>query len=149
DQLGVRGPIGRWFVWDSSDGGSLLLIAGGSGVVPLRAILRHRQLIGSQVPARLLYSARALDDVIYRSELDQYRDGAQVIYTLTRSQPSDWTGFTGRVDRAKLAEVAWPASDQPLAYVCGPTPFVETVARELVALGYPAGRVKTERFGGA
>jgi len=117
--------------------------------VPLRAILRHRQLTGSRVPARLLYSARSLEDVIYRSELDEYRDGAQVIYTLTRSQPPGWTGFTGRVDRAMLAEVAWPASDQSLAYVCGPTPFVETVSRELVALGYPAGRVKTERFGGA
>ncbi|HXS64079.1 MAG TPA: ferredoxin reductase [Streptosporangiaceae bacterium] len=149
DQLGVRGPIGRWFVWDPSDGGPLLLIAGGSGVVPLRAILRHRRLVGSHVPARLLYSARALGEVIYRSELDQYHDGSQVSYTLTRSQPPDWTGFTGRVDRAMLAEVAWPARDRPLAYVCGPTPFVETVARELVALGYPAGRVKTERFGGA
>jgi ferredoxin-NADP reductase len=149
DQLGVRGPIGRWFVWDPSDCGPLLLIAGGSGVVPLRAILRHRQLIGSHVPARLLYSARALGEVIYRSELDQYHDGSQVSYTLTRSQPPDWTGFTGRVDRAMLAEVAWPARDRPLAHVCGPTPFVETVARELVALGYPAGRVKTERFGGA
>ncbi len=148
DQLEVRGPIGRWFVWDSGDGEPLLLIAGGSGVVPLRAILRHRQLIGNHVPARLLYSSRTLEDIIYHSELDQYRDDAQVIYTLTRIQPPGWTGYAGRVDGAMLAEVAWPAGEQPLAFVCGPTSFVETVAGELVALGYPSGRVKTERFGG-
>jgi len=148
DQLEVRGPIGRWFVWDASDGGPLLLVAGGSGVVPLRSILRHRQRIGSTVPARLLYSSRTLADVIYHGELDQYRDGAQAIYTLTRRQPPGWTGYSGRVDAAMLAEVAWPAGQHPLAFVCGPNRFVETVAGQLVALGYPAGRVKTERFGG-
>ena len=148
DQLEVRGPIGRWFVWDEADGGPLLLVAGGSGVVPLRAILRHRQLIGSHVPVRLLYSARSLQEVIYHGELEQYRTDAQVIYTLTRTQPAGWTGYSGRVDSAMLAEVAWPAGEQPLSYVCGPTSFVEKVAGELVALGYLAGRVKTERFGG-
>ncbi len=148
DQLEVRGPIGRWFVWDAADGGPLLLIAGGSGVVPLRAILRHRELIGSHVPARLLYSSRSLQDVIYRSELEHYRDGAEVTYTLTRTAPPGWTGYSGRVDGAMLAKVAWPASENPLAFVCGPTSFVEAVAAELVALGYPSGRVKTERFGG-
>jgi ferredoxin-NADP reductase len=148
DQLELRGPIGRWFVWDSSDGGPLLLIAGGSGVVPLRAILRHRQRSDSNVPVRLLYSSRTLADVIYHGELDGYRDGAQVIYTLTRSQPPGWTGYAGRVDAAMLAEVAWPASRHPLAFVCGPTRFVESVADKLVGLGYPPGRVKTERFGG-
>ena len=149
DQLELRGPIGGWFVWDTSDGGPLLLVAGGSGVVPLRAILRHRQRAGSDVPARLLYSSRALAEVIYHSELDQYRDGVEVSYTLTRSQPPGWTGYSGRVDAARLAKIAWPASEHPLAFVCGPTSFVEAVAGNLVALGYPAGRVKTERFGGA
>jgi ferredoxin-NADP reductase len=148
DQLELRGPIGRWFVWDTSDGGPLLLVAGGSGVVPLRAILRHRQRTGSDVPACLLYSSRTIADVIYHSELDMYRDGAEVSYALTRSQPPGWTGYSGRVDATTLAEVAWPASQHPLAFVCGPTSFVEAVAGNLVALGYPAGRVKTERFGG-
>ena len=148
DQLELRGPIGRWFVWDTSDGGPLLLIAGGSGVVPLRAILRHRQRTGSDVPTCLLYSSRTIADVIYHSELDMYRDGAEVSYTLTRSQPPGWTGYSGRVDAGLLAKVAWPASEHPLTFVCGPTSFVEAVAGNLVALGYPAGRVKTERFGG-
>ena len=148
DQLELRGPIGRWFVWDTSDGGPLLLIAGGSGVVPLRAILRHRQRTGSDVPTRLLYSSRTIADVIYHSELDMYRDGAVVSYTLTRSQPPGWTGYSGRVDAELLAKIAWPASEHPLVLVCGPTSFVEAVAGNLVALGYPAGRVKTERFGG-
>jgi ferredoxin-NADP reductase len=149
DQLELRGPIGRWFAWGPDDGGPLLLIAGGSGVVPLRAILRHRQRTGSDVPARLLYSARTLSDVIYRSELDQYRDGAEVIYTLTRTQPPGWTGYSGRVDAAMLAQVAWPLTDHPLTFICGPTRFVETVAASLVAARYPPHRVKTERFGGA
>jgi ferredoxin-NADP reductase len=148
DQLELRGPIGHWFVWDTSDGGPLTLVAGGSGVVPLRAMLRHRQRSGSDVPVRLLYSSRTLADVIYRRELDHYRDGAQVIYTLTRSQPPGWTGYSGRVNAATLAETAWPVSEHPLAFVCGPTSFVETVADKLVGLGYPPGRVKTERFGG-
>jgi ferredoxin-NADP reductase len=148
DQLELRGPIGGWFVWDTSDGGPLLLVAGGSGVVPLRAILRHRQRTGSDVPARLLYSSRTLAEVIYHGELDQYRDGVEVSYTLTRSQPPGWTGYSGRVDAALLAKIAWPASQHPLAFVCGPTSFAEAVAGNLVALGYPAGRVKTERFGG-
>ncbi|MFZ0002897.1 MAG: hypothetical protein WAK76_25645 [Trebonia sp.] len=135
-------------MWDTGDGGPLLLIAGGSGIVPLRAILRHRQRSGSDVSVRLLYSARTLADVIYHGELDQYRDGTQVSYTLTRGQPPGWTGYSGRVDGAMLAETAWPASQHPLAFVCGPTRFVGTVAQELVALGYPPGWVKTERFGG-
>jgi ferredoxin-NADP reductase len=149
DQMEVRGPIGNWFTWEPHDGGPLLLIAGGSGVVPLRAILRHRQRTGSTVPARLLYSARSLEDVIYRDELGQYGDGAEVRYTLTRHQPPGWGGWSGRVDDAMLARVAWPASQRPLAFVCGPTPFVEEVAGLLVARDYPGDRVKTERFGGA
>jgi ferredoxin-NADP reductase len=149
DQMEIRGPIGNWFTWEPQDGGPLLLIAGGSGVVPLRAILRHRERTGSTVPARMLYSSRSLEDVIYRQELDQYRGSAEVRYTLTRRQPAGWGGFAGRVDDAMLARIAWPASQHPLAFVCGPTPFVEAVAGLLVARHYPETRVKTERFGGA
>jgi len=147
DQLEVRGPIGGDFVWEAETGGPLLLAAGGSGVVPLRAILRHRSLVGSSVPVRMLYSSRSWEDVIYSSELDMPAYGVEVIHTLTRSQPPKWHGYARRVDRQMLTEVAWPAADRPLAYVCGPTSFVESVAAGLVGLGYPAGRVKTERFG--
>jgi ferredoxin-NADP reductase len=109
----------------------------------MRAILRHRRNSMSEVKARLLYSSRTLEDVIYRAELD----GEEVIHTLTREQPPGWTGYTRRVDVNLLREVAWPAADGPLAFVCGPTSFVESVAGDLVALGYAPGRIKTERFG--
>jgi ferredoxin-NADP reductase len=147
DELELRGPVGGYFVWDVADGGPLLLVAGGSGIVPLRAILRHRQRSGSDAPVRLLYSSRSLDDVIYRDELAEPADGVEVVQTLTRKQPDGWTGYARRVDAALLGEVAWPAEAEPLAFVCGPTSFVETVASGLVALGYPPTRVKTERFG--
>jgi ferredoxin-NADP reductase len=106
-----------------------------------------QELRVSRVPARLLYSARALPEVIYRDELDTYRDGAEVSYTLTRRQPPGWTGYARRIDAALLKELAWPAATNPLAFVCGPTSFVETAAAALVGLGYPPQRVKTERFG--
>jgi ferredoxin-NADP reductase len=147
DGLELRGPIGGYFVWDGDDGAPLLLLAGGSGVVPLRAMLRHRQRSGSPVSARLLYSARTLADVIYRRELDAVGDGVQVVYTLTREQPPGWSGYARRVDAELLTEVAWSPEDEARAFVCGPTSFVETVARGLVELGYPPARVKTERFG--
>ena len=147
DELELRGPVGGYFVWDVADGGPLLLLAGGSGVVPLRAILRHRERVGSTVPVRLLYSSRSLADVIYRSELDQPLEGVTVIHTLTRQQPPGWTGYARRVDQQMIAEVAWPAADGPLAYACGPTSFVEGVASDLVAFGYPPRRIRTERFG--
>ena len=147
DRIELRGPVGGYFVWEPDTGGPLLLAAGGSGVVPLRAILRHRARTGSTVPVKLLYSSRSWEDVIYSSELDFPADGIKVIYTLTRSQPRAWQGYARRVDARMLAEVAWPAAEEPLAYVCGPTSFVESVATGLVGLGYPAGRVKTERFG--
>jgi ferredoxin-NADP reductase len=148
DDIELRGPIGGYFVWDSAtDRGPLLLAAGGSGVVPLRSIIRHRDRIGSTVAARLLYSSRSLADVIYREEFERPDPGLDVICTLTRSQPSGWRGHAGRVDDALLAEVAWSAGQDPLAYVCGPTSFVEAVAEGLVGLGYPPARVKTERFG--
>ena len=104
---------------------------------------------GSTVPARLLYSSRTLADVIYREELDHYAGSAEVRYTLTRSQPPGWGGFSGRVDDAMLARIVWPASERPLAFICGPTLFVEAVAELLVARHYSPSRVKTERFGGA
>jgi ferredoxin-NADP reductase len=150
DQFELRGPIGGYFIWDPArDAAPLLLLAGGSGVVPLRSILRYRERTGSTTPARLLYSVRSLPDVIYHDELDRYDQdqGVEVIYTLTRQQPPGWTGRTGRVNAAMLTDIAWPASQNPLAFVCGPTSFVEAVAEALVGLGYPPGRVKTERFG--
>jgi ferredoxin-NADP reductase len=147
DEIEVRGPVGGYFVWDPVDGGPLLLVAGGSGIVPLRAILRHRDREESPVQVRLLYSSRTWADVIYRAELDQRTAGVAVIHALTREQPAGWTGYARRVDRQMLTEVAWPATQAPLAYVCGPTSFVEAVAGGLVALGYPAERVRTERFG--
>jgi ferredoxin-NADP reductase len=150
DEIEVRGPIGGYFVWETAgpDGAApLLLLAGGSGVVPLRAMLRHRSRVGSSVPVRLLYSVRSLAEVIYHSELAEEPDGVQVIYTLTRQQPPGWTGYARRVDPAMIAEVAWPVAQAPQTYVCGPTNFVEAVATDLVALGYPPQRVKTERFG--
>ncbi len=147
DTFDVRGPIGGYFVWDPADGGPLLLVAGGSGVVPLRSMLRHRRRRGSDVPARLLYSARTLEDVIYREELTAPDDGLDVAVTLTRTQPEGWMGYSRRVDAELLREVAWPTGDGPLAFVCGPTSFVETVASELVVLGYDPATVRTERFG--
>jgi ferredoxin-NADP reductase len=149
DEIGVRGPIGGYFVWDAGQAPRpLLLAAGGSGIVPLRAILRHRARRGAAVPARLLYSARSLPDIIYRGELDGYRADVAVTYALTRNWPSGWAGPTGRVDAELLAETAWAAADDPIAFVCGPTRFVESIADGLITLGYPPQCVKTERFGG-
>lgn len=147
DEIELRGPIGGYFVWDQADGGPLMLLAGGSGIVPLRAILRHRARLSDAVPVRLLYSSRSWADVIYRAELDQPTEGVTVTHTLTREQPPDWTGYARRVDQQMLAEAAWPAAQVPLAYACGPTSFVETVAAGLVSLGYPPQRIRTERFG--
>ncbi len=148
DKFELRGPIGGYFVWDD-DGSTepLFLVAGGSGVVPLMAMLRHRRAVGSTVPAKLLYSSRTLEDVIYRDELD--RLGAEVVQTLTRQQPPGWAGYARRVDIDMLREVAYPPEQSPRVFVCGPTSFVEAVAEGLVALGQRPGRIRTERFGGA
>ena len=150
DKLELRGPIGGYFVWEASEGGPVLLLAGGSGVVPLMAMIRHRQAAGSDAPMRLLYSAKRADDLIYREELEELAgrgNGFETFFTLTREQPDGWQGFGRRVDRELLDEVGWPAADDPLAYVCGPTAFVEAVASALVDSGLPPHRIKTERFG--
>jgi ferredoxin-NADP reductase len=148
DLLELRGPVGGYFVWEESLGGPLLLVAGGSGVVPFRSIVRHHAGVDSDVPLRLLYSARSLDDVLYRDELERLgASEVDVRFTLTRAWPDGWQGYQGRIDRELLAEVAWPNEERPLVYVCGPTAFVETAASVLVELGHDAGRVRTERFG--
>jgi ferredoxin-NADP reductase len=149
DPLEVRGPIGGYFVWDVALGGPLFLVGGGSGIVPLVAMIRHRVATGSDVPIRLLYSARSQGDVIYRTELEELasRPGIEVIYTYTRSQPPGWIGYSRRVDQAMLQEVAPSRDVHPLIYVCGPTPLAEGVANGLVVLGYEPGRIRIERFG--
>ncbi len=150
DRLELRGPIGGYFVWEAKLGGPLLLVAGGSGIVPLMAMIRHRAAVGSTVPTRLLYSSRSYDEVIYRDELDHLVSSTtqlEVVHTLTRTQPPGWTGFHRRIDTEMLRQVVWPSGERPLIYICGPTPFVETAAASLVALGYTPGQIKTERFG--
>jgi ferredoxin-NADP reductase len=149
DKLELRGPIGGYFVWEAGLGGPLLLLAGGSGIVPLRCMLRHRTAAHSDAPARLLYSSRSLPEVIYRDELVGLAagDGVDVRFTLTRERPPDWTGYARRIDGELLGELAWPAAEQPRTYICGPTAFVETAADALVGLGHDPGRIRTERFG--
>jgi ferredoxin-NADP reductase len=148
DDFELRGPIGGYFTWQVADGGPLLLLAGGSGVVPLAAMLRHRTARGSEVDTRLLLSAGRWDDVLYRDELARFgRDGIAVHYALTRGAPPGWSGWSRRVDAEMLREVGPEPQDRPQAFVCGPTPFVEHVADLLVALGHDPRLVKTERFG--
>jgi ferredoxin-NADP reductase len=147
DRFELRGPIGGYFVWAPEQGGPLQLVAGGSGVVPLMAMIRANQGGETQVPTRLLYSARTVDDIIYRKELDAVSDPFAVTYTLTRSAPEGWTGYGRRVDRDMLEDVCFPAVEEPWVFVCGPTGFVETVANVLVGLGHSPQRVRTERFG--
>jgi ferredoxin-NADP reductase len=148
DQFELRGPIGGYFAWDGSRRDPLFLVGGGSGLVPLMAMLRHHRAIGSDVNARLLLSARSLDDVLYRDELERPVPDVGVTVTLTRgAPPPDWGGYTRRVDREMLAAVGPDSAERPCVYVCGPTPFVEEVARLLVAMGHEPANVYTERFG--
>ena len=150
DRLELRGPIGGWFVWEARDGGPLLLVAGGSGVVPLMAMIRHRAAVGSEVPARLVYSSRSYEEIIYRDELEGLAaqdDSLEVFHTLTRSRPEGWEGYDRRIDARMLSEVAWAPEENALAFVCGPTPLVEAAGTALVGLGHDPARVKTERFG--
>jgi ferredoxin-NADP reductase len=149
DALELRGPIGGYFVWEARFGGPLFLVGGGSGIVPLRSMLCHRKAIDSEVPARLLYSARSWEEIIYRDELTRKpeSDGFDVRLTLTRRQPEGWKGYSRRIDRELLADVAFPPDAMPRTYVCGPTGFVETAAQALVDLGHPPSSIRTERFG--
>ncbi|MGW4490097.1 ferredoxin reductase [Amycolatopsis sp. NPDC004368] len=150
DEVEVRGPVGGYFVWKPEFLSPALLIAGGSGVVPFRSMVRHHLAAESTTPMRLLYSARTEQVLLYRDELDR-ADGdheVDVRITLTREQSEGWSGHRGRIDRDFLERFGWPASERPLVYVCGPTAFVEATADILVALGHDADRIKTERFGG-
>jgi ferredoxin-NADP reductase len=149
DRFELRGPIGGYFVWDGGVG-PLLLVGGGSGVVPLMSMIRHRAASGDETPVRLLYSSRTYEDVIYRAELDELvarEDGFEAFQTLTRSQPEGWGGYSRRVDVAMLRDVAWPAHEQPRVFVCGSTRFVDAAADGLLELGYEPGWIRTERFG--
>jgi ferredoxin-NADP reductase len=150
DRLEVRGPIGGYFVWESQLGGPLFLVAGGSGVVPLMAMIRHRRRAATTVRTRLLLSSRHVEDIIYRAELDRLAgasDGFEVVHTLTRSQPEGWNGYARRIDASMLAEVLGPLAVEARVYICGPTALVELAANAIVRMGLPADRVRTERFG--
>ena len=148
DGFEVRGPIGGYFVWEPDDPAPVLLVGGGSGVVPLMAMARSRARVGATAPMRLLYSSRSLEDVIYRDELEELPgDGFDVVHTLTREQPAGWTGYSRRIDPELLAEVAWPVEDEPKVFVCGSTRFVDAAADGLVGLGYDPRWIRTERFG--
>jgi ferredoxin-NADP reductase len=148
DQLELRGPVGGYFVWEPAHGGPLLLVAGGSGLAPLMAMIRLRAAVGSDAETRLLVSSRTREEILYRAELERLDgDGLSVVHTLTASRPPGWSGYARRVDADMLAEVGPGPTAQPRAFVCGPTPFVEAVAEALVTLGHEPWRIKTERFG--
>jgi ferredoxin-NADP reductase len=150
DRLELRGPIGGWFVWEAGDESPLLLVAGGSGIAPLMAMVRHRRAAGGDARVRLLYSSRSYEEVIFREELEDLAAGdetLEVFLTLTRSAPPGWEGYDRRIDETMLGEITFSPEERPLAFVCGPTPLVEAAATALVGLGHDPARVKTERFG--
>jgi ferredoxin-NADP reductase len=154
DRIELRGPVGGYFVWNTrdekNDDSPLFLVAGGSGIVPLMAMIRHRANSGNKVPTKLLYSSSYYEEIIYGEELDRISandSSLRVIYTLTRRQPQNWTGYGRRIDRAMLADTTWRLADKPLAFTCGPTALVESVANCLQELGYEPECIKTERFG--
>jgi ferredoxin-NADP reductase len=155
DQFELRGPLGH-FVWDVSDGGPLLLVAGGSGIAPLMAMLRHRATVLTDaasrraLPARLLYSSRSASEIIFRAELEHMAaddHSLRVTHTITREPAPGWQGALGRIDRTLLATVAWPPAERPRIYICGPSPLVTFAATELIALGHDPTLIRTERFG--
>jgi ferredoxin-NADP reductase len=150
DRVEVRGPIGGYFVWEATMAEPLLLIAGGSGVVPLMSMIRHRAAAGASNPTVLLYSSRSFDDIIYYSELDalgKATGGPKVFHTLTRSQPADWKGYARRIDEKMLREVTGPLGRTAQVFICGPTLMVESAANALVKIGIDSNRIRTERFG--
>jgi ferredoxin-NADP reductase len=150
DRIEVRGPIGGYFVWEASMTEPLLLICGGSGVVPLMSMIRHRIDAGAMNPTRLLYSSRTFEDIIYYSELEKLREadgGLQIFHTLTRSQPGGWNGYVRRIDKDMLNEVAGPLGRSVQVYICGPTLLVEAAANTLVKIGIDSILIRTERFG--
>jgi ferredoxin-NADP reductase len=150
DRFELRGPIGGYFVWTVADGGPLFLVAGGSGIAPLMSMLRHRVAAGSTLPARLLYSSRTFEDIIYHTELERLSragTGLDVVHTLTRKRPPAWTGETRRIDRDMLRNMGPPPSANPRTFICGPTSLVESAARSLLEIGHECGFIKTERFG--
>jgi ferredoxin-NADP reductase len=149
DEFEVRGPIGGHFTWSAGDGGPLLLVAGGSGLAPLMAMLRHRQARAAAVEAHVLVSARSPDSLLYRHELAslQPADGLRIVHTFTREPSPDPAAYDRRVDGPMLADVGPPPQDAPRCFVCGPTPFVERAADLLVAAGHPPHCIHAERFG--
>ncbi|MGN9787832.1 ferredoxin reductase [Nonomuraea sp. ZG12] len=147
DQVEVRGPVGGWFVWRPESRAPVLLVGGGSGIVPLMAMVRARRLAGSRTPFRLLYSLRDPGRRYYADELRRPEPGLDITYLYTRTAPEDWPRKAGRVMRDDLAENGWPASFEPDCYVCGPTGFVEVAADMLIDLGHAPDHVRTERFG--
>jgi ferredoxin-NADP reductase len=150
DALEFRGPIGRHFIWSQTRGGPICLVAGGTGITPLMAMLRHRRRSLARIPASLIYSARSLADVVYRDELDTMARGdrdLRLVYALTREHPSDWNGHRGRVNEALLAENSFTREQNPTFFICGPTGFVEGISSMLVKLGFDPLAIRTERFG--
>jgi ferredoxin-NADP reductase len=150
DRIELRGPAGGYFTWTPADGGPLLLVGGGSGVAPLMAMLRARTWAGDRTPVRLFYSARTVDELLYRAELEalaEGNEGFKLTRTLTRGAPESWMGEQGRIGREMLAARGFPPEDRPRGFVCGPTPFVEAIADALIALGHDGRHIKTERFG--
>lgn len=150
DGLEFRGPIGGYFVWSRSLGGPICLVAGGTGITPLMAMLRHRARSRENIPALLIYSARSVADIVYREELNAmiHRDNdLRLVYALTREQPDDWTGYRGRINEALLVDNCFPPEQNPMFYVCGPTAFVENISGLLSRLGFNPLSIKTERFG--
>jgi ferredoxin-NADP reductase len=150
DRLELRGPIGGWFVWRTQQTEPIQLIAGGSGIVPLMAMLRSRVSAGSAAPFRLLYSVRELGAVFYRDELQALSDhdnSVGVSYAYTRTAPKGWSRPPGRIDAASIANATWPSKLVPTCYVCGPTSFVENATDLLIAAGHGRENIRTERFG--